>query len=327
MSLGGGGESSIMKEAIEYAHQKGVVIIAAAGNSSENAAAYPARYPHVIGVSATGPNSEKSFYSNYGAGVDISAPGGNKQSPEDEKSGILQNTIDPKQASRSLLLFKAQAWHLPMWLGVAALVKAAGVNNPDQIEEILLQSARVIEDDGLNYYGAGQLDAAAAVDLATKGQTEPARLFPLVARQWLFKSKFWFDGGVVAILPKLLMVVGAYLLAKLLQILIPFRWNWSFSNGIILGSCGLFFLRGLYIFDLPQWPFRVMGSSIPELGTAIGASSALNPITASVIVPFLLLAMLLGHPKLKWLAIGSAVGITACLAVSAVHVTGAGLAG
>ncbi|NEP44127.1 MAG: peptidase S8, partial [Okeania sp. SIO2H7] len=76
MSLGGGGESQLMKEAIEYAHNKGVVIIAAAGNSNQNAAGYPARYPKVIGVSALDPSGEKAPYSNFGAGVDISAPGG-----------------------------------------------------------------------------------------------------------------------------------------------------------------------------------------------------------------------------------------------------------
>jgi serine protease len=45
MSLGGGGESQLMQEAIAYAHLKGVVIVAAAGNSTENSASYPARYP------------------------------------------------------------------------------------------------------------------------------------------------------------------------------------------------------------------------------------------------------------------------------------------
>ena len=43
MSLGGGGESQLMEEAIDYAHSKGVVIIAAAGNSGESSASYPAR--------------------------------------------------------------------------------------------------------------------------------------------------------------------------------------------------------------------------------------------------------------------------------------------
>ena len=51
-----------------------------------------------------------------------------------------------------------------------------------------------------------------------------------------------------------------------------------------MGSAGLFLLRGLYIFDLPQWPLRLLGSSIPEWGTAAQANPVLNPITASVLV-------------------------------------------
>ncbi|MFM7368975.1 MAG: S8 family peptidase, partial [Sphaerospermopsis kisseleviana] len=88
MSLGGGGESQLMKEAIEYAYRKGVVIVAAAGNESTDGSSYPARYPHVIGVSAFGPDGEKADYSNFGAGVDISAPGGS------DAGAILQETIN-----------------------------------------------------------------------------------------------------------------------------------------------------------------------------------------------------------------------------------------
>lgn len=88
MSLGGGGESQLMKQAIDYAHKKGVVIVAAAGNENDNGSSYPARYPHVIGVSAFGPNGEKAPYSNFGAGVDISAPGGS------DAGTILQETIN-----------------------------------------------------------------------------------------------------------------------------------------------------------------------------------------------------------------------------------------
>ena len=66
------------------------------------------------------------------------------------------------------------------------------------------------------------------------------------------------------------------------------------------GSSGLFFLRGFYIFDAPQWPFRILGSSIPELGSAIQGSSVLNPLFASVLIPFLLVALFLGHPSWKW---------------------------
>lgn len=120
------------------------------------------------------------------------------------------------------------------------------------------------------------------------------------------------------LLPKIGMVLGSYLLALFLRVYFPFTWSWSLSSGLIAGSSGLFFLRGFYIFDLPQWPLRVLGSSIPELGNAIQGSSALNPLFASVLIPLVLVGLLLGHPSWKWFAIGSALGVAACLVVSAV---------
>ncbi|CCQ62183.1 Peptidase S8 and S53, subtilisin, kexin,sedolisin [Crocosphaera watsonii WH 0401] len=48
MSLGGGGASQMMEDAINYAHEKGVVIVAAAGNSGLSSASYPSRYAKVI---------------------------------------------------------------------------------------------------------------------------------------------------------------------------------------------------------------------------------------------------------------------------------------
>jgi serine protease len=44
----------------------------------------------------------------------------------------------------------------------------------------------------------------------------------------------------------------------------------------------------------------------------------LNPIFASVLIPFALIALLLGHGQWKGFAIGSALGVAACLAVSSV---------
>ncbi|MGB6168731.1 MAG: DUF5942 domain-containing protein, partial [Geitlerinemataceae cyanobacterium] len=76
--------------------------------------------------------------------------------------------------------------------------------------------------------------------------------------------------------------------------------------------------RGLYIFDLPQWPLRMMGRSLPDLGPAIGGGSVLNPLFASVLSPLGLVALLLGHRDWKWFAIGSTIGVTACLTVSAI---------
>jgi serine protease len=311
MSLGGGGESQIMEEAIAYAHSKGVTIIAAAGNSGENSASYPARYAHVIAVSALGPDGEIAPYSNYGAGVDISAPGGS------EAGKILQSTIDPETGAEVFEGYQGTSMAAPHVAGVAALVKATGVKEPDQIRNILLQSARVVNEDPLNHFGAGQLDAAAAVQLALKGQITFRDFFGWLRDNGYLNPGFWVDGGAVALIPKLAMVIGSYMLAWFLRNYFPFQWTWGFSGGLVAGSSGLFFLRGLYIFDLPQWPLRMMGSSIPELGNTIQGSAMLNPIFASVLIPFILIALFLGHQQWKWIAIGSAIGVASCLAVSA----------
>jgi serine protease len=311
MSLGGPGESKLMEEAINYAHQKGVVIIAAAGNSNQNSAAYPARYPHVIGVSALDSVGVKAPYSNFGAGVDISAPGGS------EAGKILQETINPQTGQEVLQGYQGTSMAAPHVAGVAALIKASGITEPDEVLDVLKKSARVIQQDPLNHFGAGHLDAAAAVKLAVRGQITFKDFFRWLRDNGYLNPRFWIDGGTVMLLPKIAMVLGSYLLAWLLRNYLPF-WSWSLTSGLLAGSSGLFFLRGFYIFDLPQWPFRVMGSSIPELGSAIQGSALLNPIFASVLIPFILVTLFLGHGKWKWMAIGSALGVASCLAVSAV---------
>ncbi|MBW4573515.1 MAG: S8 family peptidase [Tolypothrix carrinoi HA7290-LM1] len=312
MSLGGGGESQLMKDAIDYAHRKGVVIIAAAGNEGSNGASYPARYPHVIGVSALGADGEKAPYSNFGAGVDISAPGGS------DAGKILQETIDPDNNGVGVFMgLQGTSMAAPHVAGVAALIEASGIKEPDQVLAVLQESARTIKEDALNYYGAGQLNADAAVKRAVQGKITFQDFFAWLRNNGYLNPGFWIDGGAIALLPKILMVVGSYLLAWFLRVYFPFTWSWSLASGLVAGSSGLFFLKGIYIFDLPQWPFRVLGSSIPELGNAVQGTDAFNPLFASVLIPIILMALLLGNPTWKWFAVGSTLGIAACLGVSA----------
>ncbi len=310
LSLGGGGASNLMAEAIKYAHNKGVIIIAAAGNEGKNSAAYPARYPEVISVSAIDAAGDKAPYSNFGAGVDISAPGGS------EAGKIIQNTLDPSSGESVFAGFQGTSMAAPHVAGVAALVKASGVTEPAEIRAILTQSARKIQEDPLNHFGAGQLDAAAAVKLALKGKITFNDFFRWLRNNGYLNPGFWLDGGAVAFLPKLAMVIGSYLFAWLLRNYLPF--SLGLNSGLIFGSSGLFLLQGLYIFDLPQWPLRLLGSSIPELGNIIQGGSSLNPLFASVLIPLGLIILLIGNPTWKWFAIGSSIGVAACLTVSAI---------
>jgi len=311
MSLGGGGESKLMEEAIDYAYSKGVVIVAAAGNSGQNAASYPARYPKVISVSALDAAGNKAEYSNFGAGVDIAAPGGGK---EDK---ILQNTIDPSTGKSVFMGYQGTSMAAPHVAGVAAMIKSVGVEDPAEVLSVLKQSARKIGEDPLNEYGAGQLDAGAAVKLASRGQLSFRDFFRWVRDNGYLNPRFWVDGGAIALAPKIAMMLGSYLLAWVLRYYFPFGWSWSLINGLIFGSSGLFFLKGFYIFDLPQWPFRVMGSSVAELGNAIQGTPQLNPLFASVLIPFILIGLLSGTYWGKWFAIGCSLGMTVALTVMA----------
>ncbi len=310
MSLGGGGESQVLKDAIDYAYNKGAVIIAAAGNENSNSASYPARYAHVIGVGATDAQGNRAEFSNYGAGVDISAPGGGNGSK------IWQETIDPDTNTPIISGLQGTSMAAPHVAGVAALIKSTGITTPDEVFAVLQQSVRKIEQDPQNYYGAGQLDAAAAVKLAQTGKITVNDFFRWLRDNGYLSLRFWIDGGAIALVPKLAMVLGSYLLAFLIRTYVPF--GLPLMSGMVLGSSGLFFLQGFYIFDLPQAPFRILGSSIPELGNAIAGNSILNPVFASVIIPLLLMIVCWSFTSGKWFAVGTSLGVSACLLVSAV---------
>jgi serine protease len=204
----------------------------------------------------------------------------------------------------------------PHVAAVAALIKASGVSEPIEVLNVLKQSARKLPEDPLNHFGAGHLDAGAAVKLALRGQITFKDFFRWLRDNGYLNPRFWIDGGAVALLPKIAMVLGSYLLAWVLRNYLPF--NLSLQSGLILGSSGLFFLQGLYVFDLPQWPLRLFGSSLPELGNTVVGSTSLNPFFASFLIPLVLISLLSGHQSLKWLAIGSSLGVAACLGVSAI---------
>ncbi|PWK13446.1 FlgD immunoglobulin-like domain containing protein [Tumebacillus permanentifrigoris] len=75
LSLGSPSFSQTTQDAINYAWSKGILIVAAAGNSNSAAAFYPAAGDHVLSVMATDENNARASFSNYGTTVDIAAPG------------------------------------------------------------------------------------------------------------------------------------------------------------------------------------------------------------------------------------------------------------
>jgi hypothetical protein len=64
-----------LQNAVNYAWNKGVVVVAAAGNNGNTARVYPAYYANCIAVAATDQNDAKASFSTYGSWVDVAAPG------------------------------------------------------------------------------------------------------------------------------------------------------------------------------------------------------------------------------------------------------------
>jgi len=76
LSLGYSADSVALKNAVEYAFDKGCAIFAATGNESKNAVCFPARYTNVMAVGSTTNGSTRVASSNYGPGVNVTAFGG-----------------------------------------------------------------------------------------------------------------------------------------------------------------------------------------------------------------------------------------------------------
>ena len=148
MSLGSAGGSEYGRQAIATCHDADVVLVAAPGNESASSISYPARWDGIIAVGATYEGGGRASYSNYGTGTELVAPG----------SAILQET------PYGWGTYYGTSMATPHVAAVAALVRGAGIEDHDEVREILQQTAVDWGDSGYDtVYGYGYVDAEAAM--------------------------------------------------------------------------------------------------------------------------------------------------------------------
>ncbi|MCS3746533.1 serine protease [Xanthomonas arboricola] len=165
MSLGGGGAcSTTMQNAISGAVSRGTTVVVAAGNSSANVSgSLPANCANVIAVAATTSAGAKASYSNFGAGIDVSAPG----------SAILStlNSGTTTPGSASYASYNGTSMASPHVAGVVALVQSVAPTalTPAAVETLLKNTARALPGACSGGCGAGIVNADAAVTAAISG--------------------------------------------------------------------------------------------------------------------------------------------------------------
>jgi len=159
MSFGGNHSSYYQHEAVKDAVDAGITIIAATGNEGSTVY-YPAAYPETIAVGAVGRKNIKTAYSNYGPEVDVVAPGGDYGESIISTWGYYKDSSTIADYNGMI----GTSMATPHVSGLAALLVASGINNPEEIRSRLINNTIDLGDNGKdNYYGYGLVDAYAAL--------------------------------------------------------------------------------------------------------------------------------------------------------------------
>ncbi len=176
MSLGGPGAcDTTSQNAINSARSRNTVVVVSAGNSNLDAAGFsPASCTGVITVGAVGPSGARSFYSNFGAMVDVSAPGGDQSLAATNGVYSTLNAGTKAPGADSYAWYQGTSMAAPHVAGVVALMLARNPSlTPDDIDARLKASARPLPVTCTKGCGAGIVDAVAAVNAAVGAAPPP----------------------------------------------------------------------------------------------------------------------------------------------------------
>jgi len=143
--------STLIYEAIQYAYNHGVLVIAAAGNLATSQKHYPAAYDEVIAVTATDSYDNPASFTNFGEWVELAAPG----------VDIYSTVWDD-----SYTYMSGTSMATPHVAGVAALILSQYPNmTRDQLRIQLRYTADDLGSPGFDdYYGYGRINAQKAVE-------------------------------------------------------------------------------------------------------------------------------------------------------------------
>lgn len=152
MSFGDYINSETEHSFVRYAYNKGIFLVAAAGNDEISACHYPSAFEEVFSTAAIDQSNSKADFSNFGTTVDAAAPGGN----------ILSTTLGlPPGGAYGAIGGTSSS--CPQVAGLAALILSVHPNfTPLQVANTIKVSSKT-DITSSEYIGAGRISAADAL--------------------------------------------------------------------------------------------------------------------------------------------------------------------
>lgn len=178
VSFGATTDSLVLREAVQEAQARGAIIVASAGNESQSAITYPAAYPGVISVAASGRYTDQGIdyrslasFTNFG-GVDVMAPGVSVLStvPESACGSRGWTCLDGPYASAS-----GSSFATPIVSGAVALLRAV---HPELSGTMLRSLILDTRQPGGRPSDPGILDIGAAVERPIYTESAPGTSRP-----------------------------------------------------------------------------------------------------------------------------------------------------
>jgi len=177
LSLGGRSESSAEISAIQYATNKGVLIIASAGNDGRSKVSCPACDANAVSVASTNWQDALAGYSNYGTGLDVSAPGGYCYSNTTEEGCIFSAIVNGYAGGRtysgplaggSYAYMQGTSMAAPQVTGIAAVAASKTGLRGSALRARILATVDDLGTAGYDTrFGAGRVNAYRAITGAT----------------------------------------------------------------------------------------------------------------------------------------------------------------
>jgi subtilisin family serine protease len=177
LSLGGANYSTAVQNAVNYAHNRGVLVVAAAGNHYKkgNPTTYPAAYANVLAVAATNDRDGHASYSSSGSYVDVAAPGGDPSGSSDSNSRSWIPGAYWRGSGVSYAWLSGTSQAAPHAAGLAALLLSLNPNlTPGQLQQIITSTAVDVQAPGWDEFsGHGRIDVKAALNAAASIAAAP----------------------------------------------------------------------------------------------------------------------------------------------------------